>query len=115
MNLEEKTKEYSLTCNRAVEVAIQETTSTWEEETLDWLTSNDYAVYVKLYGGSLNIYAYIGRDDYLGTQKYEAEQAEEMNEAIQETFDRLGVQVVLNAMIYCGMEDAEQEICWKLD
>lgn len=111
MNMEELTKVYSDACMRAVEDAIHELANKWDSGTKNYLREQGYAVCAELYNDSLCVYAYLGKDDYFGPIKYEDDA---LNEAIQEVFDALGAQVVLNAMIYCGWEETTQTITWRI-
>lgn len=112
MNLEEMTKEYSLACAKAVQDAIHELAEKWGNKVVDELNESDYKACVELYDGSMCIYAHIAKDDYYGPTRHENN---ELNADVQEAFDKLGVQVVLNAMVHYGMEDVTQTIYWKIE
>lgn len=111
MTLEQLTDEYSLACYEAVRHAINKLTITWDTETKNNLREQGYDICTELYDNSLCIYAYLAKDDYFGHIRYEDD---ELNAAIQEVFDSLGVQVVLNAMIHLGMEDINQTMHWRI-
>lgn len=111
MTLEQLTKEYSIACYDGVRDAINKLTIKWDTETKNYLREQGYDICTELYDDSLCIYAYLAKDDYFGFIRYEDD---ELNAAIQEAFDNLGVQVVLNAMIYLGMEDVNQTMHWRI-
>lgn len=111
MNLEELTKMYSDACMRAVEDAIHKLTNKWDSKVVDLLNAGEYHIYAELYGDSLNILAYIGKDGYYGYERY---LNSDMQRDVQEVFDKLGAQVVLNAMVYCGWEETIQTITWEI-
>lgn len=111
MNLEQMTKEYNLACAKAVKDTIHELAEKWGPDLVSDLNEQGYEVCVNLYDQNLCIYAYIGKDDYFGTVKYEDDS---IKQAIQEAFDNLGFQVVFNAMLWLGMEDVNQTIYWRI-
>ena len=111
MNLEEMTKQYNLACAKAVRDAIHELAEKWGHDAINDLNERDYYVCAELYDDSPCIVGYIGKDDYYGFIRYEND---ELNEAIQEVFDNLGAQVVLNAMIHYGWEETTQTITWRI-
>ena len=110
-NLEQLTEEYNRACDWEVRHAIDSVTIPWDLETKNYLREQGYEVCVELYDQNLCIYAYVGKDDYFGPIKYEDDS---INQAIQEVFDKLGFQVVFNAMLWLGMEDVNQTICWRI-
>lgn len=110
-DIEEMTREYSDTCAWAVRHAIDRLTIQWDLDTKNYLREQGYYICTELYDNSLCIYAYLAKDDYFGFIRYEND---ELNAAIQEAFDNLGVQVVLNAMIHLGMEDINQTMHWRI-
>ncbi len=110
-NIEELTREYNHACAWAVRHAIDMVTIPWDTDTKNYLREQGYEVCVELYDQNLCIYAYVGKDDYFGPIKYKNDS---LNEAVQEAFDNLGLQVVLNAMLYYGMEDITQTIYWRI-
>lgn len=109
--LEEMTKEYSLACVKAVQDTIHTLAEKWDHKVVDDLNDQDYKVYVELYNGSLCIYARIAKDDYSGPIRHENN---ELNAAVQEAFDKLGAQVVLNAMVRSGMESTDELVSWRV-
>lgn len=111
MNLEQMTKEYNLACAKAVKDTIHELAEKWGPDLVSDLTEQRYEVCVELYDHNLCIYAYVGKDDYFGPIRYKDDS---LNEAVQEAFDNLGLQVVLNAMLYYRMEDVTQTIYWSI-
>lgn len=111
MNLEELTKMYSDACMRAVEDAIHELANKWYSKVVDLLNAGEYYICAELYGDSLSILTYIGKDGYYGYERY---LNSDMQYDVQEMFDKLGAQVVLNAMIYCGWEETTQTITWRI-
>jgi len=109
--LEEITKEYNLACAKAVRDAIHELAEKWGQDAIDDLNERDYYVCVELYDESLCIYARVAKDDYEGPIRYEND---ELNADVQEAFDKLGFQVVLNAMIHYGMESTDEPLYWRI-
>lgn len=109
--LEELTMEYNLACSQAVRDLIHEVVSKWDPDLVTDLNEQGYKVCVELYDQNLCIYAYVGKDDYFGPIKYKDDS---LNEAVQEAFDNLGLQVVLNAMLHYEMEDIAQTIYWRI-
>lgn len=75
------------------------------------VNANDFQITVELYDRDLCIEAYIGKDDFFGPIRYENE---EMNSLVQEAFDELPLQIVLNALIYDGLESVSQIIQWRI-
>lgn len=111
IELEELTKEYSLACAKAVQDAIHELAEKWDNKVVDELNEQDYKVCVELYDESLCIYARVAKDDYDGPIRYEND---ELNADVQEAFDKLGSQVVLNAMIHYGMVYTDEPLYWRI-
>lgn len=111
MNLEQMTKEYNLACAKAVKDAIHELAEKWGPDLVSDLNEQRYEVCVELYDGSMCIYASIAKDDYFGPIKYKND---ELNADVQEAFDKLGFQVVLNAMIHYGMESTNEQLYWRI-
>lgn len=110
-NLEQMTKEYNIACTKAVRDAIDKLVVKWDQELIDTLNANDFQITVELYNGDLCIEAYIGKDDFFEPIRYENE---EMNSLVQEAFDELPLQVVLNALIYDGLESVSQIAQWRI-
>jgi len=111
MNLEEMTKQYNLACAKAVQDAIHELAEKWGPDLVSDLNEQRYEVCVELYNRSMCIYARVAKDDYSGPIRYEDD---ELNADVQEAFDKLGFQVVLNAMIHYGMESTDESLYWKV-
>lgn len=111
-NLEQMTKEYSIACAQAVRDTIHKLTAKWDKELIDTLNASDFSITAELYNGDLCIEAYIGKDDYFGPIRYENE---ELNSLVQEAFDELPLQVVLNALIYDGLESVSQITRWGIE
>lgn len=109
--LEELTKEYSLACAEAVVDTIHELAKKWGHKVIDELNAQDYKVCVELYNSSMCIYARVAKDDYCGPIKHENN---ELSSDLQEVFDNLGAQVVLNAMIHHGMECIDEPMFWMV-
>lgn len=111
INLEEMNKEYSLTCVEAVRSAIHKLVLEWGDELVDALKEKGFEIITELYDGAFCIEAYVGKDDDWELEKC----ADEIvNAAVQEAFDNLPTQVVLNALIWEGMDSAEQVIHWEI-
>ena len=109
--LEEMTKEYSLACAKAVRDTIHMLAEKWGHKIVDDLNEQDYRVYVELYDGSMCIYARIAKDDWWGPIRHKNS---ELNDDVQEAFDKLGLEVVLNAMMHSGMESTSEQITWSI-
>lgn len=110
-DIEKMTRKYSDACAWAVRHAIDMLTIQWDTDTKNYLREQGYDICTELYEDSLIIYAYVAKDDYYGHIRYEDDN---LNEAIQEVFDKLGFQVVFNAMLRLGMEDVNQIIHWRI-
>mgnify|MGYP001747170124 FL=1 len=111
MNLEEMTKQYNLACAKAVQDAIHELAEKWGHDAINDLNESDYKACVELYEGSMCIYARVAKDDYYGHIRHEND---ELSADVQEAFDKLGFQVVLNAMIHYGMESTDEPLYWMI-
>lgn len=111
MNLEELTKEYSIACAKAVRDGIHALVRQWDKDIVNLLNERDYYICAELYDDSLCIVGYIGKDDYYGYIWWDDS---DMNRQVQELFDDLGAQVVLNAMIHYGWEETTQTITWRI-
>lgn len=110
-NLEQITKQYNIVCAQAVRDTIHKLVVKWDQELIDTLNANDFQITVELYNRDLCIEAYIGKDDFFGPIRYENK---EMNSLVQEAFDELPLQVVLNALIYDGLESVSQIAQWEI-
>lgn len=111
INLEAMGKEYSLACVKAVQDTIHKLVLEWGDELVDALKENGFEIITELYDGAFCIEAYVGKDDDRDLEKYTDES---VNAAVQEAFDNLPTQVVLNALIWEGMESTEQVIYWEI-
>lgn len=109
--LEEITKEYNLACAKAVRDAIHELAEKWGQDAIDDLNERGYYVCVKLYDESLCIYAHVAKNDYYGPIRHEND---ELSADVREAFDKLGFQVVLNAMIHYGMVYTDEPLYWRI-
>lgn len=109
--LEQITKDYSIACAEAVRETIHKLAVKWGQELVDALNASDFQIVIGLYNEDLCIKAYIGKDDFFGPIRYENE---EMNCLVQEAFDELPLQVVLNALIYDGLESVSQIAQWRI-
>lgn len=109
--IEKLTNEYARACAKAVRDAIHELANKWDSKVVNLLNAGDYYICAELYSDSLSILAYIGKDGYYGYERY---LNSDMQCDIQETFDKLGAQVVLNAMIHYGWEETTQTITWRI-
>lgn len=47
-------------------------------------------------------------------EKWGNKVVDELNADVQEAFDKLGFQVVLNAMIHYGMESTDEPLYWRI-
>ncbi len=110
-NLEQMTKEYNIACAKTVRDTIHKLAVKWDQELIDTLNANDFQITVELYNEDLCIKAYIGKNGFFGPIRYENE---EMNSLVQEAFDELPLQVVLNALIYDGLESVSQITQWRI-
>lgn len=104
-NLEQTTKEYSIACAKTVRDTTHKLAVKQDQEPIDTLNANDLQITVELHNEDLYITAYTGEDDFFGPIQYENE---EMNSLVQEAFDELLLQVVLNTLIYDALESASQ-------
>lgn len=110
-NLEQMTKEYSIACAKAMHDTIHNLTAKWDKELIDALNAGDFRITVEFYDEDLCIEAYIGKEDCLSPIRYENE---EINRLVQAAFDELPLQVVLNALIYEGLESVSQITQWRI-
>lgn len=110
-NLEQMTKEYNIACAKAVRDTIHQLAIKWDQELIDALNANGFQITVEFYNADLYLEAYIGKDDFFEPIRYENE---EMNSLVQEAFNELPFQVVLNAMIYDGLESVNQITQWRI-
>ena len=111
INLEEMSKEYGLACVKAVQDTIHKLVLEWGDELVDTLKENGFEIITELYDGAFCVEAYIGKDGYYELEKYADA---DINAGVQEAFDNLLTQVKLTAMIWEGLESAEQVIFWEI-
>lgn len=111
-NLEQMTKEYSIACAKAVRDTIHKLAAKLDKELIEALNACDFKITVELYNEDLCIEAYIANDNYFGLTRYENE---EVTRLVQEAFDELPLQVVLNALIYEGLESVSQITQWRIE
>ena len=107
INLEEMGKEYSLACVKAVRDTIHKLVLEWGDELVDTLKENGFKIATTLYGDSLCIEAYVGKNTYMPERYIDRD----INATVQGAFDNLPLQVTLNAMIW---ESTEQVIYWEI-
>ena len=111
MSLDEITTKYQQVCVKAVEAAIRRVAA---KHDINELVDQGYYVATYLYDGTdLTICAEVGRDRYWGIERPETDVLA-INEDLQLALDKLGLDVVLNAMLTQDMESAEQVIFWEL-
>lgn len=111
MSLDEITTEYQQVCVKAVEAAIRQATA---KHDINELVDQGFYVATYLYGGTdLTICAEVGRDGYWSIER-PAKNVSPLNEDLQSALDKLGLDVVLNAMLTQRMECTEQVIFWEL-
>lgn len=110
-NLEQMTKEYGIACAKALHDTIHKLTAKWDQELIDTLNANNFKITAEVYNNDLCVEAYIGKEDYFGPTRYEDK---ELNRLVQEAFDELPTQVVLNALIYEGLETTSQTMQWEI-
>lgn len=96
---------------KAVRDAIHELAEKWDNKVVDELNEQDYKTCVELYDESLCVYARVAKDDYDGPIRHEND---ELSADVQEAFDKLGFQVVLNAMIHYGMVCTDEPLYWRI-
>lgn len=111
MSLDEITTKYQQVCVEAVEAAIRRVAA---KHDINELVDQGFSVATYLYDGTdLTICAEVGRDGYWGVERPETDVAS-LNEDLQFALDKLGLDVVLNAMLTQDMESTEQVIFWGL-
>ena len=110
-NMEQMTKEYNIACAKTVRDTIHKIAAKWDKELIDALNANGFYITVELFNEDLCIEAYLGKADFFGPIRFENE---EMNSLVQQAFDELPLQVVLNALIYDGLESISQITQWRI-
>ena len=112
MNIEEMTKKYNLMCNKVVRDTIHELAEKWGPETVADLNNQGYDICVELYRGDICINAYIARDEFFGPCLYANH---DINQQVADAFHKLDTQVVINAMLYQGMDTTAQIMTWGIN
>ena len=111
MSLDEITTKYQQVCVKAVEAAIRRVAA---KHDINELVDQGFYVATYLYGGiGLAICAEVGRYGYGGVERPETD-VSAINEDLQSALDKLGLHVVLNAMLTQDMECTEQVVFWEL-
>ena len=111
MSLDEITTKYQQVCVKAVEAAIRQVTANHD---INELVDQGFYVATYLYDGTdLTICAEVGRDGYWGIERPETD-VSAINEDLQLALDKLGLDVILNAMLTQDMECTEQVVFWEL-
>lgn len=109
--LEEMTKEYSLACAKAVQDAIHELAEKWGNKVVDELNKQGYDIWVELPDGEMVAHACVCKGNYWSYKLYDNA---DIQREVQAVLDTLNVQVVLNAMVYRGIENVNQVTHWRI-
>ena len=111
MSLNEITTKYQQACVKAVEAAIRQATA---KHDINELVDQGFYAATYLYGGTdLTICAEVGRDGDWGIERPETD-VSAINEDLQLTLDKLGLDIILNAMLTRDMESTGQAVFWEL-
>lgn len=111
MSLNEITTKYQQVCVKALEAAIRQVAA---KHDINELVDQGFHAATYLYDGTnLTICAEVGRDGYWGIERPETD-VSAINEDLQFALDKLGLDVVLNAMLTQDMESAGQVVFWEL-
>lgn len=111
MSLDEITTKYQQVCVKAVEAAIRQVAARHD---INELVDQGFHVATYLYDGTgLTICAEVGRDRYWGVERPETDVLA-INEDLQVALDKLGLAVILNAMLTQDMEATDQVVFWEL-
>ena len=111
MPLDEITTEYQQVCAKAVEAAIRQAAA---KHDTNKLADQGFRAATYLYDGThLTVCAEVGRDGYWGIEHPETD-VSAINEDLQLALDKLGLNVVLNAMLTQNMKSAGQVVFWEL-
>lgn len=111
MSLDEITTKYQQVCVKAVEAAIRQVAA---KHDINELVDQEFYVATYLYDGTdLTICAEVGRDGYWGIERPETD-VSAINEDLQIALDKLGLDVILNAMLTQDMESTGQVVFWEL-
>lgn len=111
MSLEEITNNYNLACAKAVRDVIHKLAAKWGTEVVDTLNTQDYQIFTGLYDGTHTMHAFIAKNTSRGREYYFNH---EMQTDVQEAFNEMPAQVILNAMIHYGWAEFEQAISWRI-
>lgn len=111
MSLDEITTKYQQVCVKAVEAAIRQVAA---KHDINELVDQGFYVATYLYGGTdLTICVEVGHDGYWGVERPEMD-VSALNEDLQSALDKLGLEVILNAMLTRDMEATDQVVFWEL-
>lgn len=111
MSLDEITTKYQQVCVKAVEAAIRQVAA---KHDINELVDQGFYVATYLYDGTdLTICVEVGRDGYWGVERPETD-VSAINEDLQLALDKLGLDVILNAMLTQDMESTAQVVFWEL-
>lgn len=111
MSLDEITTKYQQVCVKAVEAAIRRVAA---KHDINEIVDQGFYAATYLHGGTdLTICAEVGRDGYWGIERPETD-VSAINEDLQSALDKLGLNVILNAMLAQDMEYIEQVVFWEL-
>lgn len=111
MSLDEITTKYQQVCVKAVEAAIRQAAA---KHDINELVDQGFYVATYLYEGTnLVICAEVGRDGCWGVERPETD-VSALNEDLQSALDKLGLEVILNAMLTQDMECTDQVVFWDL-
>lgn len=111
MSLDEITTKYQQVCVKAVEAAIRQVAA---KHDINELVDQGFYVATYLYNGTdLTICAEVGRDGYWGVERPETD-VSTINEDLQLALDKLGRDVILNAMLTQDIESTGQVVFWEL-
>lgn len=110
-NIEELTREYNYACAWEVRHAIDSVTILWDFETKNYLREQGYSIWVELLDGDMVVRASVCKGD---TWNYTLYDDADIQQEVQAALDALDVRVVLNAMIYHGIENVNQVTRWRI-
>lgn len=111
MSLDELTTKYQQACVKAVKAAIRQVAT---KHDINELVDQGFCVATYLYSGANpTVYAEVGREGYWAAERPETD-VSALNEDLQLALDKLGLAVVLNAMLTQDMQFPEQVIFWEL-
>ncbi len=111
MSLDEITTKYQQVCVKAVEAVIRRVAA---KHDINELVDQGFYVATYLYDGTdLAICAEVGRGGFCGVERPETD-VSDINEDLQFALDKLGLDVVLNAMLTQDMGSTERVVFWEL-